>query len=142
MRFLIDTCVISELVAKRPNQKVIKWIDTIDPGDVYLSVITIGEIRKGIEKLSDIKRKTVLQEWLVNELLIRFTDRILLIDLDVIMVWGKMVAHLELIGKKMAAMDSLIAAIALSGNLRLVTSNEKDFESSGVQIMNPWKDSG
>ena len=119
MRFLIDTCVISELVAKRPNQKVIKWIDTIDPGDVYLSVITIGEIRKGIEKLSDIKRKTVLQEWLVNELLIRFTDRILLIDLDVIMVWGKMVAHLELIGKKMAAMDSLIAAIALSGNLRL-----------------------
>ena len=68
------------------------------------------------------------------------SDRILPIDLDVILVWGQMIGRLELIGKKMAAMDSLIAAIALSGNLRLVTRNEDDFKDAGIQIVNPWKD--
>jgi len=140
MRYLLDTCAISELVAKRPNQQVIDWIDGLDPEAVHLSVITIGEIRKGIEKLPDSKRKSVLQEWLVNELFVRFHDRILPIDLDVILVWGQMIGRLELIGKKMAAMDSLIAAIALSGNLRLVTRNEDDFKHAGIQIVNPWKD--
>jgi tRNA(fMet)-specific endonuclease VapC len=140
MRYLLDTCAISELVAKRPNQQVVDWIDGLDPEAVHLSVITIGEIRKGIEKLPDSKRKSVLQEWLVDELFVRFHDRILPIDLDVILVWGQMIGRLELIGKKMAAMDSLIAAIALSGNLRLVTRNEDDFKHAGIQIVNPWKD--
>jgi len=140
MRYLLDTCAISELVAKQPNQQVIDWIDDLDPEGVHLSVITVGEIRKGIEKLPDSKRKSVLQEWLVGELFVRFHDRILPIDLDVILVWGQMIGRLELIGKKMAAMDSLIAAIALSGNLRLVTRNEDDFKHAGIQIVNPWKD--
>ena len=82
----------------------------------------------------------MLQEWLVGELFVRFHDRILPIDLDVILVWGQMIGRLELTGKKMAAMDSLIAAIALSGNLRLVTRNEDDFKHAGIQIVNPWKD--
>jgi len=140
MRYLLDTCAISELVAKRPNQRVIDWIDEVEPEAVYISVITIGEIRKGIEKLPDSKRKSMLQEWLVEELFVRFSDRILPIDLDVILVWGQMIGRLELSGKKMAAMDSLIAAIALSGNLRLVTRNENDFKHAGIRIMNPWKD--
>jgi predicted nucleic acid-binding protein len=139
MRYLLDTCAISELVAKRPNQRVIDWIDSIDPEAVHLSVITIGEIRKGIEKLRDSKRKSMLHEWLVGELFVRFSDRILPIDLDVILVWGQMMGRLELSGKKMAAMDSLIAAIALSGNLHLVTRNEDDFKHAGIQIVNPWK---
>ena len=140
MRYLLDTCAISELVARRPNQQVIDWIDGLDPEAVHLSVITIGEIRKGIEKLLDSKRKSMLQEWLLDELIVRFHDRILPIDLDVILVWGQMIGRLELIGKKMAAMDSLIAAIALSKNLRLVTRNEDDFKHAGIQIVNPWKD--
>jgi len=140
MRYLLDTCAISELVAKRPNQRVINWIDAVDPHGVYLSVITIGEIRKGIEKLPDLKRKSMLKEWLAAELFVRFSDRILPIDLNVILVWGQMVGRLELSGKKMAAMDSLIAAIALSADLSLVTRNEDDFKHAGIKIVNPWKD--
>lgn len=140
MRYLLDTCAISELVAKQPNQGVIDWIDGVDPETVHLSVITIGEIRKGIEKLPDSKRKSTLQEWLEGELFVRFSGRILPIDLDVILVWGQMTGYLELSGKKMAAMDSLMAAIALSGNLRLVTRYEGDFKHVGIQIVNPWKD--
>jgi len=138
MRYLLDTCAISELAAKRPNQEVIDWIDSVDPAAVHLSVITIGEIRKWIEKLPDSKRKSTLQEWLVNDLFVRFSDRILPIDLDVILKWGQMMGRLEVSGKKMAAMDSLIAAIALSGNLKLVTRNADDFKHAGVQILNPW----
>jgi tRNA(fMet)-specific endonuclease VapC len=139
MRYLLDTCVISELVAKQPNQQVIAWIDGVDSESVHLSVITIGEIRKGIEKLPDSKRKSMLHEWLEGELFVRFSGRILPIDLDVILVWGQMVGRLELGGKKMAAMDSLMAAIALHGNLRLVTRNKDDFKHAGIHIVNPWK---
>jgi len=140
MRYLLDTCVISELVARQPNQRVIDWIDNVDPETVHLSVITIGEIRKGIEKLTDSKRKSMLNEWLEDELLVRFSGRIFPIDLDVILVWGQMIGRLELSGKKIAAMDSLIAAIASYGNLMLVTRNEADFRHAGIPILNPWKE--
>jgi len=139
MRYLLDTCVVSELVARDPNQQVIDWIDGVDPEAIYLSVITIGEIRKGIEKLADSKRKSMLQQWLEDELLVRFSGRILPIDSGVMLTWGQMIGRLELSGKKMAAMDSLIAAIVSHRNLILVTRNEGDFQHSGVQIVNPWK---
>lgn len=139
MRYLLDTCVVSELVARDPNQQVIDWIDGVDPEAIYLSVITIGEIRKGIEKLADSKRKSMLQQWLEDELLVRFSGRILPIDSGVMLTWGQMIGRLELSGKKMAAMDSLIAAIVSHGNLILVARNEVDFQHSGVQIVNPWK---
>jgi|APFre7841882724_1041349.scaffolds.fasta_scaffold41115_2 tRNA(fMet)-specific endonuclease VapC len=139
MRYLLDTCVVSELVARDPNQQVIDWIDGVDPEAIYLSVITIGEIRKGIEKLADSKRKSMLQQWLEDELLVRFSGRILPIDSGVMLTWGQMIGRLELSGKKMAAMDSLIAAIVSHANLILVTRNEGDFQHSGVQILNPWK---
>ena len=139
MKYLLDTCAISELVSPQPTQRVVDWIDGVAPETVYLSVITIGEIRKGIAKLPDSKRKSKLHDWLVGELFARFSDRILPIDLDVILAWGRMVGRLELSGKKMAAMDSLIAAIALSRNLSLVTRNEGDFKHAGIAIVNPWK---
>jgi tRNA(fMet)-specific endonuclease VapC len=126
------------LVAARPNQRVVDWIDSIDSERVYLSVITIGEIRKGIEKLPDSKRKLLLREWLEVELFIRFRGRILPIDIEVMLAWGEMVARLELTGKKMSLMDSLIASIALHGNLRIATRNQGDFQYSGVETVNPW----
>jgi len=138
MKYLLDTCVISELVAKKTNPKVINWIDSIDPDSAYLSVITIGEIRKGIEKLPDSRRKTTLHSWLIEELLARFSGRILPIDSEVVLMWGQLIGSLESDGKKMAAIDSLIAATALYNHCSLVTRNETDFKHTGIAIINPW----
>lgn len=139
MRYLLDTNVISELVAKDPNGRVIRWLDQLDPASIYLSVITIGELRKGIEKLSDSSRKDELQSWLTDELLIRFRDRILVLDLEVMLVWGELVGRLERIGRPLGAIDSLIAALALAHSCLLVTRNEADFKDTGLNITNPWK---
>ena len=138
MKYLLDTCAISELVAKKPNPKVVDWIDSIDPDSTYLSVITIGEIWKGIEKLADSRRKATLQTWLSEELLARFSGRILSINLEVVLTWGQLTGSLESEGKKMAAIDSLIAATALHNHCSLITRNETDFINAGIAIVNPW----
>jgi predicted nucleic acid-binding protein len=138
MNYLLDTCVISELVAKQPNPQVIAWVDRIEETRLYLSVITIGEIRKGIEKLPDSRRRTTLREWLADQLLVRFGERILPLDLQALLEWGRLTATLEAKGKPMAAIDSLIAASALARGLALVTRNEADFKHAGVTIINPW----
>ena len=138
MKYLFDTNVISELVSKRPNEHVITWIDGVDDRLVYLSVITIGEIKQGIEKLPNSQRTHTLNNWLNEDLLIRFDGKILTIDISVIFTWGKLVAKLGNQGRALSAIDSLIAATALHHDLRLVTRNEKDFEGTGVVVINPW----
>jgi predicted nucleic acid-binding protein len=139
MTFLLDTCVISELVAKQPNHHVVQWVDNINEDKLFLSAITIGEIKRGIEKLADSSRKSALAEWLEGDLLIRFTERILPIDTPVMLVWGQLTADLEKQGRRMPAIDSLIAATCLQGRLDLVTRNESDFALSGVTVINPWE---
>ncbi|MGD9101599.1 MAG: type II toxin-antitoxin system VapC family toxin [Anaerolineae bacterium] len=139
MRFLLDTCVISELVARQPDPGLVQWIDSTAEEKMYLSVITIGEIKKGIERLPDPRRKSELVEWLEGDLLIRFENKILSIDTDVMLVWGGLGANLERRGRKMPAIDSLIAAIAMHGKLDLVTRNEADFIHAGITVINPWK---
>jgi toxin FitB len=138
VKYLLDTCVISELVAKNPNSRVVDWIDSLDPDSTYMSVITIGEIRKGIEKLPGSKRKATLQVWLSEELLARFSGRILPINIEVVLTWGQLVGSLESRGKKMAAIDSLVAATALHSRCSLATRNEADFRHAGITILNPW----
>ena len=139
MTFLLDTCVISELVAKQPNLHVVQWVDSIDEDKLFLSAITIGEIKRGIEKLADSSRKSALAEWLEGDLLLRFIDRILPIDISVMLVWGQLTADLEKQGRPMPAIDSLIAATCLQARLDLVTRNESDFAHSGVAVINPWE---
>ena len=138
MKWLLDTCVISELVSKRPHKAVIDWIDSIEPENLYLSVITIGEIAKGIEKLPQSKRKGELHRWLAEDLLLRFDGRILLLDVDVLLVWGQLTGRLESKGKKMSAIDSLMAATAAHWNLTIVTRNVSDYSHSGIPVFNPW----
>jgi toxin FitB len=138
MKYLLDTCVVSELIAKQPNQTVLDWLNTQPNQDLYLSAITIGELVKGIGKLPDSKRKSSLQDWFDDDLLIRFAARILPLDLDAMVLWGRMISRLEPQGRILPLMDSLIAAIALQGAFTLVTRNEKDFAGTGLTIFNPW----
>lgn len=139
MKFLLDTNVISELIAKRPNPAVVQWIDELDPLHTYLSVITIGEIRKGITRLAGSERKRAFEEWLTEELLLRFSDRILPLGIAEMLTWGHLAGELAANGINMPAMDSLIAATALHHHCVLVTRNEADFQHTGVKILNPWR---
>ena len=139
MRYLLDTCIISELIAKQPNQQVVAWIDSIDEEDLFLSVITLGEINRGVARLPDSKRKQQLSNWLKTELLQRFQGRIAIIDTSVMLVWGELMARLEANGRKLPAIDSIIAAIALHGAFTLVTRNERDFVGTGIRIINPFE---
>lgn len=139
MSYLLDTCVISELASKRPDPNVTRWIDSVDPESIHLSAVTIGEIRKGIEKARDPRRREFLDDWMRDELLIRFKDRMVVLDVAVFLEWGELAGRLESQGLPMPAMDSLIAAAALHHQLVLVTRNESDFLNAGVKLLNPWK---
>jgi toxin FitB len=138
MRYLLDTCVISELRGKQPDENVLKWIEGVTDERLFLSVITIGEIKRGIEKLMPGRKKQELEEWLQDRLLARFRDRILDINTGVMLRWGEMFARLEKQGRKLPGIDSLVAAVALFHEMKLVTRNERDFKGSGVGIINPW----
>jgi toxin FitB len=138
MKYLLDTCFISELARPQPNPNVLQWFASSNRELEYLSVITIGEIHKGIEKLPTSKRKSDLQQ-AVNTLLIDYADRILPININVMIQWGKLIGKLEQQGRPMELMDSLIAATALTENCTLITRNEKHFQHTDVHIINPWK---
>jgi toxin FitB len=138
MSFLLDTNVVSEWTRPHPNGGVITWLEEADEDRVFLSVATIAELRRGIERLAPGARQRQLDSWLHGELLLRFDQRILPVDAQVASEWGRVVAQCEAIGKPLAAMDGLIAATALVHELTLVTRNVKDFESAVESVLNPW----
>jgi toxin FitB len=135
--YLLDTCTISEFVVKQPDPKVLDWFTNQPPETVYLSVITIGEITKGIQKLPLSRRQTELEAWL-EEVLVEFQQRIFGVDLATMVLWGELTGRLEPQGRMLPTLDSLIAAIALQHDLAVVTRNEKDFAGTGVAVFNPW----
>ncbi|CAN5456632.1 type II toxin-antitoxin system VapC family toxin [soil metagenome] len=138
MSYLIDTCCISELVKKKPNPNVVKWFADRDELSMYLSVITFGELRKGIEKLPDSKKKKELNRWVKEDLYNRFKNRVLNINMEEVNKWGEILATAEKNGKPLPAIDSLIAATAQVHELSVVTRNTQDMEGSGVEVINPW----
>jgi predicted nucleic acid-binding protein len=139
MRYILDTNIISELIIKLPDQNVVTWVKNVNRDDLFLSVITIGEIKKGITKLPQSLRKDNIQNWFESELLTDFEARILPLDLSVMLVWGELIGKLEKKGRNLPTLDSLIAATTRYYDLTLVTRNTKDFEGIGIKIFNPFE---
>lgn len=139
MRYILDTNIISELIIKLPDQNVVTWVKNVNRDDLFLSVITIGEIKKGITKLPQSLRKDNIQNWFESELLTDFEARILPLDLSVMLVWGELIGELEKKGRNLPTLDSLIAATTRYYDLTLVTRNTKDFEGIGIKIFNPFE---
>ncbi len=138
MAYLLDTVAVCEATIARPNPAVLAFLDSLDPDETYLSVMTIGEIRHGVQRLVASARRRKLEAWLERDLPSRFAGRILSIDVNVINVWGRLMAEVEAKGRSLLMADSLIAATARAWDLDLVTRNQADFEGTGVKIVNPW----
>jgi predicted nucleic acid-binding protein len=138
VKYLLDTCLISELVKKEPSPAVVSWLDGQDEQTLFLSVLNLGELQKGISKLPDGSKKDELQAWVALDLVERFTGRILDVDLETSLCWGRLQGEAEQTGVKLPVMDSLIAATAAAHGLIVVTRNVKDIERCGVRVFNPW----
>ncbi len=139
MAYLLDTCTISEMVSVKPNAKVLNWFESQSEKILYLSIITIGEIEKGIYQLPQSKKRLRLETWLFDELVRSFQNRLVGIDRKLMTTWAKMIAELKTKGMIRQSFDSLIEATALQHQLILVTRNVKNFQNSQVTILNPWE---
>lgn len=140
--FLLDTCVVSELLKPVPDEHVVRWIRDQDEQRLCLSVITPGEIAKGISKHPDRTRRSKLDSWLQIELLPRFSGRILDVTLPVFLRWGDLLGRAEANGRPLPVVDALIGATALEARAKVATRNVGDFEPMGVEVVDPWQQRG
>jgi len=136
--FLLDTNCISELVRVKPEPRVLGWMEAADEALFHLSVLTLGEIRKGVAALPQSKRRTHLESWLEVELQARFSGRILPIDSHIADRWGLLAADAKRRGRALSVVDGLLAATALHHNLTIVSRNVTDFSHMQVPVLNPW----
>ena len=137
--FLLDTNIISELVNPKPEANVTEWVENTDESLLYLSVFTLGEIRRGIAALPQSRRRATLEAWLDKDLRARFEGRILVIDQEVADRWGLLTAAARNSGIVLPVIDGLLAATALEHNLTLVTRDTGQIPSMGVAVFNPWE---
>jgi predicted nucleic acid-binding protein len=137
MSYLLDTNVVSELVRSRPSPRVLAWFEGVPDAALHLSVLSLGEIRRGIEELPGGARKERLRLWLEQDLREWFEERLLPVSAAVADRWGRLLAE---VGRGVSAVDSLLAATALHHELRVVTRNEADFWFPGLQVLNPWEE--
>lgn len=138
MSFLVDTNVVSEWVKPRPNPGVVAWLADTDEDQVFLSVVTLAELRHGIERIAAGRRQKQLSAWLENDLPGRFEGRILSIDAAVADACGKLVARSEAAGRSVEAIDAFLAGTAQVHRLTLVTRNASHFQSILKALLNPW----
>ena len=137
--FLLDTNIISELVKPKPEANVTEWVENTDESLLYLSVLTLGEIRRGIAALPQSRRRATLEAWLDKNLRARFEGRILVIDQEVADRWGLLTSAARNSGIVLPVIDGLLAATALEHNLTLVTRDTGQIPSIGVAVFNPWE---
>ena len=141
MSFLLDTNVVSEWTKPRPAPAVISWLANVDEDRVFISVITLGELRHGIERLPQGRRRQRLDEWLRHDVRSRFEGRVVPIDESVAEAWGAIVARRDAMGRPIAAMDAFMAATAETRGFTLVTRNAADFRASVTAVFDPWTES-
>ena len=137
MKYLLDTCVISEIYKDSPDAAVDAWFQNTNEEDMHLSVLSLGELEKGIQKLSDGKKKHALAAW-IHDLAAQFGERILPVNQTIAVTWGALQAENEKKGRPLPAIDSLLAATARVHGLTVVTRNSPDMEATGVSLFNPW----
>lgn len=138
MSYLLDTCVLSELVKKAPDANVVAWFELQPANSLSISSLTIAELSKGIEKLETSTRKAGLEAWLQEQVISNFSGRILSIDTELALRWGRFYAQNERAGKPPPMIDSMIALTAKTHHLTLVTRNIKDMQLDGLTLINPW----
>lgn len=138
MRYLLDTNVLSELVRPTPNAAVVRWIDQQGALDLALSVLTLGELERGIALLADGRRRRTLTEWVRKDLPKQFLGRVLDIDATTAATWGALSARASKLGRTLPVVDGLLLSTALRHELSVVTRNVSDFEAWGVAVLNPW----
>jgi predicted nucleic acid-binding protein len=137
--FLVDTNVISEFIKPQPDSNVMKWLEAADPESLFVSVVTFGEIKLGIEDLTASKRRTELEQWLEQGLPDWFESNLLPVTKAVAERWGRLTIDAKKKGISITMADGLIAATAAEHGLTIVTRNVKDFAGTGAAIINPWK---
>jgi len=137
VNFLLDTNAVSEWVKPQPNPGLIRWMESADEDRVFLSVISLAELRYGVERMPAGARRTRLEQWLRDELPLRFERRILPIDNDIAEAWGRTVSRSEALGRPMGAMDAFLSATAEVHHLTLVTRSVSDFVTLKA-VVNPW----
>lgn len=136
--YLLDTNVISEVTRPQPSAAVLAWLHAADQDAVFLSAVTVAELRYGVERLPPGQRRRKLSDWLLGDLPLRFDRRILNVDESVAHVWGQVVVAAESAGRPIGIIDAFLAATALVHNLCVVTRNERDFRAVVPDLLNPW----
>jgi predicted nucleic acid-binding protein len=139
--YLLDTNVISELIRPRPEPLVVGWLADVDEDRVFLSVVTLAELEKGVRLLADGQKRQRLEQWLENDLAQRFEGRVLDITPEIARQWGSVTAARQRAGRPMAMLDAFLVATALQRAFTLVTRNDRDFADTGVDVLNPWSQS-
>ena len=141
MSFLLDTNVVSEWTRQRPDAGVVRWLAEVDEDRVFISVVTLAELRHGVERMPVGARRDRLERWLTDDLVQRFEGRVAPVDTAIADSWGRIVARSQRAGRPVGVMDAFIAATAEERGLCLVTRNVADFEQLGLPILNPWAES-
>lgn len=140
MKYLLDTCIVSELANRRPNARVVEWLKRQDSDSLFLSFVTVGEIQKGIAKRGGDERAVMLERWLWTDILGAFAYRILPVDRDVSLEWGRICGESERTGRKRPVVDALIVATAAVHKMTIATRNVDDMAGMGVPVFNPFED--
>ncbi|MEQ9640284.1 MAG: type II toxin-antitoxin system VapC family toxin [Alphaproteobacteria bacterium] len=140
MSFLLDTNVVSEEIKPRPDPGVSQWLREADEDRVFVSAVTLAELRFGTARLPDSRRRRMIEDWLTHQVMQRFAGRLLAVDTAVADTWGEVVAASYATGRPISILDGFLAATAAVHDLTLVTRNISDFVATGVSLLNPWTD--